>query len=286
MTTFVAIILGTAVAGVLTYWLGSERLWLASGFCVAIAVAGTLTSLLVRRTPVAHPGLEFRRSSLVVPPDMGRLLLGDAPLLAALLASCMFWLVGGIVHPAVNRLGIHQLRQNEAWTSMMVASMAVGIAAGCLTAGLLSRGRIEGRLVRIGAWGTVALLLLLAAPGRDGAHLLGFAGSVPALAVLGFFAGMFAVPVQVYLQSRPPADKKGRMIATMNLANWIAILLSAVLYFLFGLILDLLDWRPSMMFALTAVLMLPVALWYRPRSEPLGEPQAPPAALAERPPPG
>ena len=59
------------------------------------------------------------------------------------------------------------------------------------------------------------------------------------------------------------------MIATMNLANWIAILLSAILYYVFGLIVKLLGWPPSMMFALTAALMLPVALCYRPRSEQL-----------------
>ena len=209
MTTFLAIILGTAVAGVLKHWLGSERLWLASTFCVGLAVVGTFTSLLVRRTPAAHPGLKFHGSSLAVPPDITRLLRADGPLLAALLASCMFWLVGGLVHPSVNYLGIQQLKQNEAWTSLMVASMAVGIAAGCLIAGLLSRGRIDGRMVRIGSWGTVAMLLLLAAPGFGTAHLLGFAGSVPALVALGFFAGMFAVPVQVYLQSRPPRTRKG-----------------------------------------------------------------------------
>jgi acyl-[acyl-carrier-protein]-phospholipid O-acyltransferase/long-chain-fatty-acid--[acyl-carrier-protein] ligase len=186
----------------------------------------------------------------------------------------MFWLVGGIVQPAVNALGKLQLfagaKGADTYTSLMAASLAMGIAAGCLGAGFFSRGRVDGRLVRTGAWGTVLLSALLAMPGSRNSHLLGFGGSIPALIALGFFAGMFAVPVQVYLQSRPPEGKKGRMIATMNLANWIAILLSAVLYFLFGQLLELFDWRPSTMFAFTALLMLPVALLYRPKSEPLG----------------
>ncbi len=38
--------------------------------------------------------------------------------------------------------------------------------------------------------------------------------------------GLFALPVQVFLQSRPPDKLKGRVIGTMNLVNWIAIILS------------------------------------------------------------
>jgi acyl-[acyl-carrier-protein]-phospholipid O-acyltransferase/long-chain-fatty-acid--[acyl-carrier-protein] ligase len=76
---------------------------------------------------------------------------------------------------------------------------------------------------------------------------------------------MFAVPLQVFLQSRPPADKKGQMIGAMNLANWIAILLSAVLYGLFAWLLGGVQgshtWR---IFLATACLLLPMAVLFRP----------------------
>ena len=57
MFTFLAIIFGTAVAGLLLGLLG-EKIWVASFVCIAIAVVGTLTSLLVRRVPVADPSLK------------------------------------------------------------------------------------------------------------------------------------------------------------------------------------------------------------------------------------
>ena len=41
---------------------------------------------------------------------------------------------------------------------------------------------------------------------------------------------MFIVPVQVSLQSRPPREEKGRMIATMNQFSWIGIILGAIVY--------------------------------------------------------
>ena len=57
MTTFLAIIFGTVVAGfcMVRY---SADLPVITGICVGIAVAGTISSLMVRRTPVAQPELE------------------------------------------------------------------------------------------------------------------------------------------------------------------------------------------------------------------------------------
>lgn len=266
MTTFVAIIVGTACAGFLKVEF-ADRLWVASSVCVVIAVVGTITALAVRPVPPARPGLGFRISGLGVPPDVRALLWAQPALRAALLASCMFWLVGGIVHPAVNALGKWQLKLDDRWTSLMVAALAVGISAGCLAGGLMSRGRVNRRVVTSGAWGIIVCLAWLALPGYERPHLLGFRASVPMLVALGFFAGMFVVPIQVYLQSRPPEGQKGRMIATMNIANWIAIMVSALLYGACEEILTYWRWPRSTLFAFTALLMLPVALLYRPVDE-------------------
>ena len=61
----------------------------------------------------------------------------------------------------------------------------------------------------------------------------------------------------------------GRMIAVMNQANFAAILLAGVVYFVFDWIIDLLQWPRSPIFAFTALLLLPVALFYRPKNEDL-----------------
>ena len=50
------------------------------------------------------------------------------------------------------------------------------------------------------------------------------------LALLGMAAGVFAIPVQVFIQTRPPREQKGRMIAVMNIFNFIAILLGGIVY--------------------------------------------------------
>ena len=47
---------------------------------------------------------------------------------------------------------------------------------------------------------------------------------------VGLFAGFFYVPLAVFMQVRPPTEKKGRMIGAMNLVNWIGIMLAAGFY--------------------------------------------------------
>lgn len=277
MTTFLAIIFGMAIAGYSKDWLQGD-LWMLSIFCVVVAVVGTFTSLLIRRTAIAHPGLKFEWEALGVNAETATMLKTDPPLLGVLLVSSLFWFVGGVVHPAVNEFGKLQLNLSDARTSMMAACMGIGIALGCVLAGRCSRHRIDFRLVTGGAWGiTLALILLTilglesqSAPDEETVNL--WALMWPAtnteflarliLTGLGVAAGFFVVPLQVFLQARPPADKKGRMIGTMNLVTWIGILLSAGFLQIALKIIAAADLKISWLFSILALVVLPIALGF------------------------
>jgi MFS family permease len=317
MTTFLAIICGAALAGFIKEWFGN-RLWLGSAMCIAIAVVGTLTSLLVRRTPIARPGLPFTPGALFISRETWRMFRQDRPLLHVLLISSLFWFLGGVIQPAVNSFGINQIEYGDARTSAMVVCMALGIMFGCLWAGAASKGRIRYGFVTIGAWGIVGCLSGIAFLGADAGSVK--ASSRPAidaatssasparpdasspvnsatdertpesvldvlvaksrfewivrgmLVGVGLFAGFFYVPLAVFMQVRPPAELKGRMIGAMNLANWIGILIAAVFYGVMQHVcVDVLHVRLSWIFAASALVMLPVALFYRPgRSREVG----------------
>ncbi|MDA1053143.1 MAG: MFS transporter [Planctomycetota bacterium] len=276
MTTFLAIIFGTAAAGFLGDNFIDEMaapewraigLWKGSLICVVIAVAGTLTSLWIRRLGPAKPKLTLELDSLVIPAATRRLLAVDRPLLLALFASCVFWLVAGIAIQAVNSLGLVQLGLDKFQTSVLTASIGLGISIGAVIAGRLSHGRAEFRIVRVGLWGLVLFLGILSLSHADGTHGLGFQGSIVFLPLLGVAAGFFAIPVQVFIQDRPPKDQKGRMIAVMNFVNFIAILLSGVLYGLFDRIVQWQGWPRSAIFAMMAAIVLPLAILYRPKNQ-------------------
>lgn len=297
MTTFLAIIFGMALAGygkqALELRYGPGSLWILSAFCVGIAVLGTATSLVIRKTPIAHPGLPLRPSSLLVDSSLWTTLLGDRKLMGVLWASSLFWMIGGLVPVTVNAFGKMQLGLDDTRTSLMAACMGVGIAIGCVLAGRWSHGRVRFELVTRGAWGLIAAFLVATVIGYLGtaevtaaelaearenpfaakAFDVGNPAQWPAyltMILLGGCAGLFAVPLQVFLQHRPPRELKGRMIGAMNLANWIGILLSAVMY---GILAQWLSESRQYhwIFLIAAGMLLPVALFYRPESESLEE---------------
>ncbi|WP_417376461.1 MFS transporter [Gimesia maris] len=286
MTTFIAIIFGMASAGFVKQAY-PDQLWKTSYFCIGIAVIGTISSLWVRRTPVAHPGLPFSPSTLGIDAETRGLLRNDRRLLSVLLISSVFWFVGGIVQPLVNIFGIGQLHISESRTSLMAACMGVGISLGCIVAGRASRKRVNFKLVTTGAWGLVVCLAVMAGFGWWATPETGetlqqtdvslWASFIPlsttewlargVLTLLGFFAGLFVVPLQVELQTRPPKSLKGRMIGAMNLINWIGIVLSALFFGIFTKVLNACNWPMSNVFLFLAAVILPIAILYHPKDE-------------------
>ncbi|WP_417387195.1 MFS transporter [Gimesia sp.] len=286
MTTFIAIIFGMASAGFVKQAF-PDQLWKTSYFCIGIAVIGTISSLWVRRTPVAHPGLPFSPSTLGIDAETRGLLRNDRRLLSVLLISSVFWFVGGIVQPLVNIFGIGQLHISESRTSLMAACMGVGISLGCIVAGRASRKRVNFKLVTTGAWGLVVCLAVMAGFGWWATPETGeavpqtdvslWASFIPlsttewlargVLTLLGFFAGLFVVPLQVELQTRPPKSLKGRMIGAMNLINWIGIVLSALFFGIFTKVLNACNWPMSNVFLFLAAVILPIAILYHPKDE-------------------
>jgi acyl-[acyl-carrier-protein]-phospholipid O-acyltransferase/long-chain-fatty-acid--[acyl-carrier-protein] ligase len=266
MLTFLAIIFGTATAGLLLRLL-DDSVWVASAACVVIAIVGTATSLLIRAVPTADQQLEFNWRACIVPPEMVALLRRDSQLLKALVVASVFWMVGGIVTQTVNALGKTQLGLDDMRTSILGAMIGVGIALGCLVGGYFSRQRINSRVVVLGAAGVFCCLAILSLVDTSGNHLLGYMGSLPMLGLLGVFTGMFIVPIQVLLQIRPPKEEKGRMIALMNQASWIGIILGAIIFKACILVLDATGGPRCAIFAVCALIMAPVALKYRPQDQ-------------------
>ncbi|MFM9146707.1 MAG: hypothetical protein ACKORI_01060, partial [Verrucomicrobiota bacterium] len=81
-----------------------------------------------------------------------------------------------------------------------------------------SRGRIEYRLVPLGAVGLALSSVPLGWPG------VGVTGFACGLVALGFSAGLFIVPIAAVLQHRPAPEDKGAVQGAANLLSFIGIL--------------------------------------------------------------
>ncbi|MEI8211905.1 MAG: MFS transporter [Planctomycetota bacterium] len=278
MSTFLAIILGVIMAGrvkdllVIKLADGTEdfsRLWIGSMVCAGVAVIGTLASMLIRFTPAAQPDARFTFTDGIAPKPIRELLLKDTPLFLAIIVSSMFWLVGGLVIPVVNSLGKTQLLlQSDEKISNLTAGLAIGIIIGAIGANIVLKGMTPSRQVRLGMGIMVTMMFLLGFWLPGGQPIFGYWGSLIALIGAGIGAAVFVIPLQVFLQQRPPSELKGRMIGTMNFANFVGILIAGPLYQLFIAIAVSLGWPVSSVFWMMSLLLLPILLFYRLKDDP------------------
>jgi MFS family permease len=273
MTTFLAIIFGVVFAGELYDRLvpkveppalpSFKFLWIGSIVCIAVAVIGTITSLMVRKLKPAQPNAIFTWDTLVISQDIQKLLLRDRPLLLALLVSCVFWMISSMAMPTVNRLGDGPLALTKQQTGVLVGLIAVGIMLGAPLGSLLLRYTTSKHLVTTGLWGIVVFLIALSLWTGNGTPLLGDFGCRVALIGIGVSAAIYCIPLQVFLQERPPDELKGRMIATMNQGNFLGMMISGPIYQLFEWISIKLGIPINSVFLMIALLVIPLAIFYR-----------------------
>lgn len=273
MTTFLAIILGTGLAGVLKARVPAGWGWVPGLVCVGIAIVGTLSALLIRPTPVAKPDLAIRLRSAWMDAEVWRLLKSDRLLLGVLLLTSIFWLLGSVLQPAVNSLGVQQMGWAEDTTSGLLVALSLGIAAGCVVAAKLSQGKADFPLARKAAAAMMVFFVGLAIVPE-----LGLSDSAVywllmlLFALVGLSAGLFAVPLQTFVQTRPPAELKGRMIGTMNVANFGGIFLGAGVYAACEAIFGAGPSDPiNRSFFLIGAVLLPVVILFRRPAETLSD---------------
>ena len=272
MSTFLAIILGVVLAGAIKEALvtkdatGQEdfgRLWIGSLACAVVAIIGTVTSLFIRYTAAVQPQARFELADSIVPAPIVSLLSKDRPLLMALVVSSVFWLVGGLVMPVVNRLGKDQLQQADTKTSVLTAGLAIGIILGAVSANLVLKRMPKDKQVSLGVLIMILSMCIVSIWKPNGDVLLGYTGTFIGLIVAGIGAAVFVIPIQVFLQERPPLELKGRLIGTMNFANFVGILLAGPIYKLLIKVAEWMTWPVSSVFAMMAAMLVPILLFYR-----------------------
>lgn len=103
-----------------------------------------------------------------------------------------------------------------------LACAGIGIVIGSLLAGRLSRGRIETALIPVGALGIATCLMFVPSLSMIQAHALNFF-------FLGFFGGLFLVPLNALIQFNAGERTLGRVLAANNFIQNVAMLSFLVL---------------------------------------------------------
>ena len=249
--TFVAIILGTAAAAILSQRLDGRQ-WVSGFILIGLAVVGFCTCLGITRVPAADPAKRFNAN---FPAEVWRqisAMRGDRPLWLALIGNTYFQFLGALLLLNVFFYGAYVLGVQETQISYLTVSLALGIGLGSVSAGYLSGGKIEYGLVPLGAVGLSLFSTLLALPHPTPAK------AIVLLALLGFSGGFFIVPIAALLQHKPARETKGEVLAT---ANWCSFVGSFAASGAHWLLAQQLHFSPRAIFLTGGVLTLAGALY-------------------------
>jgi acyl-[acyl-carrier-protein]-phospholipid O-acyltransferase/long-chain-fatty-acid--[acyl-carrier-protein] ligase len=246
LTTFVAIVVGASF-GTFLYERWQDQPLRMGTVLLIIAVVGTLSSLHIRRIPAAAIVPEPFHWNPLREIMAGASVLREQRMLAlAVLGNSWFWFAGALFQMALLLACKELLHVPESQVGFLVTALAAGIGVGSIVAGAISGDHIELGMVPAGSalMGFFAILLGLTTS---------YAWALIWLAGVGFCGGLYAVPLNAYLQEHAGAEEKGRILATNNFANMVGVIgASGVLW----LLQDRLHWNVGAVILALGIVML------------------------------
>lgn len=233
--SFLAVIIGTASGGILSdekFFKNNEVV--IGYFLVGTSILGSLCALLILPMKPANPDRKFPGWN---PLKLYAPLVGDLKMLFSLasrrtaLCSIAFFTFMTVYMRGV--MYMHGESQSPVWselkTSMVVASVALGIGIGSPLAGLLSGGKLELGMVTVGTLG----MAIFSAVGAICVLMHSTIGDVTliiSLMAIGFFSGFYVLPMYTMLQFRAPKGGKGATIAASNFLNVTGAIVASFLF--------------------------------------------------------
>lgn len=238
MGTFVAILLGTVVGGIIGAG-ESVSAWLFV-LVVAVALVGYASSRFIPDAPANDPSETIRWNPVTETWALIKLARGQTSVFLSILGVSWFWLLGSVYLTQIPNLVRTHLAGGPSVVTLILAVFTISIAAGSLMCERLSGRKIEIGLVPFAAFGVsvfgidsyFAMIAISGDALRDAWTFLGETGTARLLidlALMGMFGGMFVIPMQALIQVRTPQHRRARVIAVNNVMNALFIVIGATL---------------------------------------------------------
>jgi 1-acyl-sn-glycerol-3-phosphate acyltransferase len=238
MGTFVAILLGQLVGGLLIAIPGSGATYAAVG-CVGVAVLGRLVAQAVPASPSTDPNLRINWNPFSETWRNLKLAHENVAVFRSLLGISWMWFFGAVFLSMFPSYAKDVLHGDEHVASLLLVVFSVGVGVGSLLCEMLSRRHVEIGLVPLGAIGmsVFAVDLYFASRSLPPAASLSIAQfvSLPAhwrvmadLGLMSMFAGIFSVPMYALIQMRSQPTHRARIIAANNILNALFMIVSSL----------------------------------------------------------
>jgi len=242
MGTFLAILLGTILGGVLIS-IPDYGATIVSVLIIILAILGYTASLFILPAQPSEATLKIRWNIAIETWKMIRCGMEKRSVFIAILAMSWFWFVGATYLSQMPAYAKYVLGGNNEVVTLLLTMFSVGIGTGSVWCERLSKGKIELGIVPIGALGITvfAIGVYFASQPFIAAHLpagaqgvwqfLAMSGSAQVLiylVLIGFFGGIYIVPLNAMIQHRSNPLYRARIIAANNILNALMMVASSV----------------------------------------------------------
>lgn len=237
MGTFVAILIGTILGGVLITQ-EQGRVYIAVAV-VSFAVAGYLASRFIPLTPSLNDDLKINWNVFSETYHNIKFLRKNRTVFLSVLGISWFWFLGATYLVQLPNYTKTTLGGNEQVVILLLTLFTLGIGAGSLLCNWLSGKKIEIGLVPFGSIGLTLFgvdlyfsqpeVLPVATLGLKAFLEAGHFRLVVDVLFIGFFGGLYIVPLMALVQQRSEQAHMSRVIAGNNIINSLMMVLSAVL---------------------------------------------------------
>lgn len=236
MGTFVAILLGTMLGGII---IAEEqgRLYV-SCIIIALAIVGYLTSRAIPLTPSLNTRLGINWNFFSETYQNIKFIKADRTVFLSVLGISWFWFLGATYLVQLPNYTKVALGGNEQVVTFLLTLFTVGIGTGSLLCNRFSGKKIEIGLVPFGSIGLTlfGIDLYLSRPdllpetiiGLREFATLGYLRLIIDVVMIGFFGGLYIVPLMALVQQRSNPEHMSRVIAGNNIINSFLMVLSAI----------------------------------------------------------
>jgi 1-acyl-sn-glycerol-3-phosphate acyltransferase len=265
MGTFVAILLGTILGGVL---IAEEqgRQYIAYTI-MALAIAGYLFSWNIPETPSLNKDLKINWNFFSETCRNISFIKSNRVVFLSILGISWFWFLGAAYLVQLPNYTKTALGGDEHVVTLLLAIFTIGIATGSLLCNWLSGKKIEIGLVPFGSIGLTlfGIDLYFSQPaGLPGATLgikeffsFEYLRLMADIVLIGFFGGLYIVPLMALIQQRSDPAHMSRVIAGNNIINSLMMVMSAVV----AIIVLSLGYSIAQLFLLMAIFNAVVAIY-------------------------
>ena len=232
MVTMVGILAGLGVGGAWfdslfdahgnPWWAAAEPIWWLFGVAMIAMVAG----FYIQKTP-AHPEVRYHHALWWEHFTHLKESLSYAPMRRAFLGNSTYWFVASMAAAMFVDIGLHLYPDQSVGgaagaSSRMTLMVGIGTVVGSLFISWVNRRSLQLGIIPIGSLGLAATLFWAGLTPVDSRHFEW------ALAIIGFTGGCYMVPIQTFIQDTADAEKRGRVLASMNLLDSVAGVLGVV----------------------------------------------------------